>query len=113
MENEPPLPQREPRARDFLLINLIGIPGVGSFLAGRRVSGVVQMLLSTAGFTLTMFWAGSFITTWWRTREFPFDGGPRFSLGILGVLVFGAGWILGLVTGLRIKRQARETGPRA
>ena len=113
MANEPPLPPRKSSARDYLLINLLGVPGVGSFLAGQRVSGAIQTLLSLGGFTLTMFWAGSFIATWWHTREFPFDGGPRFGWGILGVAVFGAGWIWGLVTGLKLKRQAHETDPRA
>ena len=92
-------------ARNCLLTNLLVLPGLGSLMARRRVTGILQILITFTGVGLTGFWFTSMCMTWWRTRSFPFDGGPRLGWGLLGVLLFLAGWVWGLITGLRIVRR--------
>jgi hypothetical protein len=92
------------RARDYLLSNLLSVPGIGTYLAGRRVSGLAQMAIATAGFVLTMYWAGTFVHEWVRAREFPFDGGSQFRWGLIGAGVFSCAWLWGLISGLQIRR---------
>lgn len=96
-------------ARNCLLTNLLVLPGLGSLMAGRRIAGVLQMLLTLTGFGLTGYWFTTFCYQWWQTRCFPFDGGPQLGWGLLGVLLFLAGWGWALATGLRILRAARKT----
>jgi hypothetical protein len=87
------------------LTNLLALPGLGTFLAGRRWAGVGQALLAIPGFVLTLWWFDSFVVLWWRTRSLPWDGGPRFRYGLIGVGLFFLGWVWALMTGLEIKRQ--------
>ena len=94
-----------------MLTNLLALPGLGSFLGGRRVAGCLQILLSLAGFVLTLDWFVNFLSLWWQTGEFPFDGGPHFLFGLAGVGVFGFAWLWGLASGLKILKEAR-TQPR-
>jgi len=99
------------RARDYLLSNLLSVPGLGTFLAGRRAIGVAQMSLATVGFVLTMYWFGAFVHLWLRTREFPVDGGPQFRWGLIGVGIFALAWLWGLASGLQIQREACKNKP--
>jgi hypothetical protein len=92
-----------------LLTNLLVLPGLGSLMARRRGTGVLQILLALTGFGLTGYWFTTFCVAWWQTRSFPFDGGLRLGWGLLGVLLFLAGWGWALATGLRILRAARKT----
>jgi hypothetical protein len=98
-------------ARNCLLTNLLVLPGLGSLMAKRRVTGILQILLALTGFGLTGYWFTTFGVAWWQTESFPFDGGPHLRWGLLGVLLFLAGWGWGLATGLRIARAARKTNP--
>jgi hypothetical protein len=93
-------------ARNCLLTNLLALPGLGSFIAGRRVTGFFQAALALTGFGLTGFWFFSFIALWFRTGEFPMDGGPQFPAGLAGVGLFAGAWCWALVTGLAILRKA-------
>jgi TM2 domain-containing membrane protein YozV len=95
------------RARDYLLSNLVSVPGIGTFLAGRRPAGIAQMALATIGFVLTMYWFGAFVRQWFRTGELPYDGGPQFRWGLIGTVVFGCAWLWGLVSGLQIRHAER------
>ena len=36
------------------LLNLLGFPGIGTLLAGHKKTGVIQLLLGTLGFALTV-----------------------------------------------------------
>jgi hypothetical protein len=93
-------------ARNCLLTNLLALPGLGSFLAGRRVTGFFQAALALTGFGLTGFWFFSFIALWFRTGEFPMDG-AHLAVGLGGVGLFTAAWCWALVAGLAIVRKAR------
>lgn len=106
-----PAPPELNRARNYLLSNLVGVPGVGTFLAGRRVTGAVQITVSSFAFVMTMYWFSTFIHQWVRMREFPFDGGPQFRYGLIGAGIYFVVWLWGLTSGLRIRRAAHTNKP--
>lgn len=91
-----------------MLTNLLVLPGLGSFLGGRRVAGCLQILLAIAGFVLTLDWFVTFLSLWWQTAQFPVDGGPHLLLGLAGVGLFGLAWLWGLLTGLSILRRSHH-----
>jgi hypothetical protein len=103
-------PGREPldeaRAWACLLTNLLVLPGLGSIAAGRR-SGWPQAAIALFGFALTTVWLVSFVGAWLRAGEFPLDAGPYLPAGVLGLLVFGASWVWGLVTGVLVVHESR------
>jgi len=100
-------PDSPAAARSCLTINLLGLPGLGSWIGGRRV-GLVQAALALAGLGLT-FASGILIAaTWARTGEMPVD--PLFDLllGCGGILMFLMGWLWALITGLSLMRAAQR-----
>lgn len=92
--------------RNCLWTNLLGLPGLGSFQAGKRLVGAAQMTISLGGFALTIFWFCAFIAQWIETKELPLDGGHQFRWGLIGVGLFALAWFWGLATGLQIRRAA-------
>jgi len=99
-------------ARNYLLTNLLVLPGLGSWLAGQRFVGVLQVALALTGFVLTAWWCVSFFAAWLRTQSFPWDGGPQFRLGLVGVALFAAGWFWALATSLATIRPFRRVQPK-
>jgi len=97
-------------ARACLTVNLLGLPGLGSWVAGQRI-GICQMILSLMGFGLTVFWFVSTLMLWLRAGEIPLDGGSQLLIGLAGVGIFTLAWLWSLETGLRILRQARRNSP--
>ncbi len=97
-------------ARNCLWTNLLGLPGLGSFLAGQRFVGAAQMLLALTGFGLNLFWCVAFAAQW-ITKQLPLDGGHQFRWGLIGVGLFALSWFWGLATGLQIRRAARTNNP--
>lgn len=95
----------------YIVANLFALPGLGTFLAGRRVAGAAQMIMAATGFVLTMFWFATFVLEWIREREFPYDGGAQFHWGLIGAGTFACAWLWGLVSGLQIRRAARTKNP--
>ena len=96
-------------ARNYLLTNLLVLPGLGSWLADRRFVGALQAALALTGFGLTGFWFISFLGACVQTETFPADGGPYLIQGLLGVVLSLASWFWALGTSLRILRATRTT----
>jgi len=92
-------------------LNLLGLPGLGSFLAGRRITGVLQMLLSIIGFVCAVIWFIGLITLYARSDDFPDLATLPFRLLIAGGILFAIAWLWTLVTSLQILRDARTTKP--
>ncbi len=88
------------RARTLLLANLLVLPGLGTWLAGRKAAGALQMALALAGFALTLVWIVAWGTAWVRLGEMPDGLGPQGSLGVLGIGLFAAAWIWSLASSL-------------
>jgi hypothetical protein len=97
-------------ARDAFLANALILPGLGSIIGGRR-AGWVQAALAVAGFILTNVWAVSFAAEWFGTREFPWNGGPHFRMGLIGIALFIVAWTWALATSWIILRQSRRSKP--
>ena len=102
----PRLPDRE-RAWFCVAINLLALPGLGSYLAGQRLLGATQMVLALAGFALTMVWAVSFGAAWIRGGHFPGAAGPGLRHGVLGLSLFAIAWCWTLGSSWSILRRAR------
>ncbi len=102
----PKLPTRDD-ARACLWSNL-AVPGLGSWRAGRRVSGALQLLLGATGVALSMAWFAWFLREWLESGRLPIltildhngqlpAGWLRYlwvGLAGLGLFVFSLGWAL-------------------
>jgi hypothetical protein len=95
------------RAWALLAVNLTVLPGLGSALAGRKISGIAQAALALAGAGLCAWWLVLFIGEWSRTGEYPWGGGGDLELGLFGVALFAAGWLWSLATSAVIIRSLR------
>ena len=95
-----------------LAINLGATPGLGSYLAGHRGVGLLQMGLSVSGFIAILFWFWELVRGAWDSVQagdavvWP----PAQGL-ILGGALFGAAWLWSLVTSLQILRDLRKATP--
>jgi hypothetical protein len=96
-------------ARNYLLTNTLVLPGLGSWLAGERFVGILQMMLAFMGLGFISFWFVSFLIACLQTQTFPVDGGPHLLQGMLGVVLSLASWFWALGTSLRILRATRTT----
>jgi hypothetical protein len=96
-----------------MLLNLLGTPGLGSFLAGRKFQGLCQMLIAFAGFVLIVGW---FVVRVLILRALlldtplPADNGSQ--LGLVGAGLFLFAWVWSLFTGLALRRSAFPEPPR-
>ena len=98
---------REIKAWACLTANALVLPGLGSIGAGRFVEGTLQAIASVAGFALTMSWALPFIGRAATELTLPEELGP-IGYGLGGLLLFAAAWVWGLVTGVRLLREAKN-----
>jgi|SRR5919109_3797746 hypothetical protein len=91
-----------------LLTNQFVTPGLGSILAGRIWSGLAQVTLAGAGFCFVMAWFFNLLKVLWSGLE-GVEGLPAHAWKAkLGLLLFLAGWLLALITSLRIVRSAQR-----
>jgi len=96
----------------------IAMPGFGSLVAG-RVSGYAQAVLAVGGMILTLVFGGRFCIWYfanWSRFHAP-EADPTAALGemwqflklpVLGLGLFGIGWLWALATSLRIVSSAKE-----
>jgi hypothetical protein len=105
-----------------LTANLLGVPGLGSLAAGRRV-GYVQMLLAVGGLAITSVFGIRF-TLWFISNSAQAnqldDAGLeqvgniwlhlRFAL--LGICVFACGWFWALASSLSLLAEAKSGTPK-
>jgi hypothetical protein len=89
-------------------MNLLVLPGLGSFLARRRIAGAAQAMLAVIGAGLSLWWLILLARQWSEEGYFPIDGGHDFRIGVSGVLVFALAWVWSLVTSLSVIRTARS-----
>lgn len=85
------------------------LPGLGSFLARRRIAGALQAALAGMGAGLSVWWLFLLARQWAEEGYFPIDGGEDFRIGIVGVLIFAVAWVWSLATSLSVLRAARRT----
>ncbi len=99
-----------PGARNATLMNLLGTPGLGSIMAGRRLAGIGQLTIFLVGFVLFCLWVFPTITRYYRLTDFDapppsVPGGGRAMLGV-GLCIIS--WFWSLVTSLSLMREVSE-----
>ena len=99
------------RAYTLVGLNLLVIPGLGTFLAGRRISGLLQVALAVAGLLLCARWISQFMSVVLAAEELPDLEAIPFRLLTIGFAVVIAAWLWSLVSSLQILRAARKTKP--
>lgn len=87
-------------------INQFATPGLGTILAGKFLAGVMQLAFAVGGFALLMFWFYSLFQAMLSGGE----AGPS-SEWELGLALFAVGWILSLITSLKLIRNAQTKKP--
>ena len=92
-----------------VLGNLV-LPGLGTYIARRRVSGVLQLMVSQSGFVLMLLWAISYVLGWVRTGKYPTDLGPHGLFGLVGTALFLLAWIWSLASSVEILASSRKSG---
>jgi hypothetical protein len=107
-EREPPRPFDRASARGYALTNLLALPGLGTWLSGRRIVGAIQMALALTGFALTTAWAFGFATSWIRNGEPPMEFDRLLLTGVTGVFLFATAWLWSLASSLAMLQRARD-----
>jgi hypothetical protein len=95
-------------ALSWLLTNLLVLPGMGSIMGGRKI-GYLQAAMAISGMVLSLVFAVSIVREWWVLRELPELDRRWLVQGVGGILLFGCGWLWGLMTGLNLVRRAEKT----
>jgi hypothetical protein len=106
-------------ARGCLTSNL-AIPGLGTVMSGRKVTGCIQLIIYFTAFGLTTVYGIGFVI-WalahWSemqqaNQDDPFGAlrmmWPRVRWAFLGLLLFAISWTWALQTSLGILRKAKE-----
>jgi hypothetical protein len=111
--SSPPLIERS-KAWSCVVTNLLVLPGLGTHMAGAKLAGWLQMLLSLAGLILTIKAMVEFGLYWIRTQQLP-DSGQIISL-LAGLGLFLGAWVWSLISSLivfrAIPRNPNGTPPR-
>ena len=89
--------------------NLV-LPGLGTYVAGRRKSGTLQLLVSQTGFVLCLIWAILFVRQWIHQGSMPEGITPELALGLTGATIFFLAWIWSLVSGVDILLRSQKSG---
>lgn len=115
----PPGPPRRWRDRleVAIVINQFATPGLGSWMAGRRVAGAGQLLLSCAGFGMYVVFFGFLLRGLWAA----FTGAPEVQPPAAfwwqdALILFGIAWLWAGLTSLQLaaelRRRRRQLPPR-
>lgn len=86
------------------------LPGLGTFLAHRRVAGALQLVVSQTGFALSLLWAILFARDWVRQGGLLEGVTPHLALGLTGAAIFLFAWIWSLISSARILFSTRKSG---
>jgi 4a-hydroxytetrahydrobiopterin dehydratase len=113
MPMKPSLPRKKvsrSQARNAALLNQLGTPGLGSLLAGRRIEGVLQLLLFLAGFVLFCMWAFRNLSQYYQMM---FNAAPKTAPGNVALALGGVGicvlsWVWSLQTSFSLLREASK-----
>ena len=90
------------------LINQLATPGLGSWLARRRIAGAGQLALACAGFALIVVWMSqSIYSMFGQVFSDTTGSAPPDWMWKWGWILFGASWVWALVTSVELLFQAR------
>lgn len=105
------MPLEQPLSRKRIigcvLLNLAATPGLGTYLARRRIVGSLQLVLSVSGFMLVMIWFYKLvIVQFYGQMTGDVEVKPVGSIGLLGAALFALAWFWSLATSLDLIRGA-------
>lgn len=99
----------ETRAWLALSLNLALLPGLGTLVLRRWLSGLVQLAMSAGGAVGAVAWLHAFVREWSRLGHFPIDRGPLFPIGLAGTIAFVLSWLWSGRSAWREIQAARPT----
>jgi hypothetical protein len=79
-----------------LITNLLVLPGLGSVMGGRKGSGYSQILLSMAGFLITLVELVKIAVAWVQEFQLPADP-ALYRWTLIGMGIFLGAWIWSLL----------------
>ncbi len=96
------------KARNAILMNLLGTPGLGSLMARRWVAGTGQLIVFLLGFILFCMWVLPTIGTYYRTAfsDTPPPPSTGGKLGVIGLVLCTIAWFWSLVTSISLMNEA-------
>jgi len=96
------------KARNCMLLNLAGTPGLGSLVAGRLAEGIPQLLLALVGFALFTVWIVKIFIQYYGQISGNVQVQPVGWIGLTGGILFAIAWFWSLATGISVSREARD-----
>lgn len=108
------IPDQQPSrstAYGYLVTNLLVMPGIGSVMAERKISGVCQIVLASVGLLITFWGLGLFVIAIQALKEKEIQAEfDMHSLKIagLGFAVFFIAWLWSLFTSLQVIKKAKQ-----
>lgn len=108
------IPEQKPSlstAYGYLVTNLLVMPGMGSLMAKRMVSGICQVILTFIGVLITM---GGFILLILALKALKLGEVDKMDMQSLKILGIGFGifliaWFWSLFTSLQIIKEAKQS----
>jgi hypothetical protein len=104
----PSKPLEPAKAKNYVILNLLACPGLGTVLAKRRV-GYLQLLLAVVGFCLSCGWILWFIVTVLRTLDYPPSGHWHWWALGLGAALFAGAWGWSLLSSLAMLKDSKSS----
>jgi 4a-hydroxytetrahydrobiopterin dehydratase len=100
-----PAKTSQTKARNAMLMNLAGTPGLGSLMGRRWFEGTLQLLLAIIGFVLALVW-------FFKLMAGEIDGNIDLhavaKIGLAGMTLFILAWVWSLITSLSLVAKAKQ-----
>lgn len=99
------------QARTCAIVNQLACPGIGTFMGGRRVTGLVQAVMMIAGFCSVITWGLMQISA---VYKFALDAKatevmqPPPWLGVGGLALCAAAWFWALFSSFQLLNESRR-----
>lgn len=96
------------KARNAVLLNLLGTPGLGSLLAGRVWEGIGQLCFFLPGFVLFTIWALTNVVhqSQLAFSETPPEPNTWGRKAVAGLVMCAVAWLWSLITSVSLHREA-------
>lgn len=108
----PSLGRWRDRIEVAVVINQLATPGLGSWLAGRRIAGAGQLVLSFAGFGLYLVFFGLLLRSLWAAATGdPPPPAPAPFWWKNALALFGIAWLWSGVTSIQLLLERRRRPP--
>ncbi|MFH1066893.1 MAG: hypothetical protein V1746_03235 [bacterium] len=108
----PGQPPSRSTAYGYLVTNLLVMPGIGSVMAERKVSGIGQIILASVGLLITFWGFGLFLMAFKVLKEkgYQTEFDTRFLRIVgLGFAVFLLAWLWSLFTSWQVIKEAKRS----